>query len=549
MTNLFDLKNFSVNPKIDITQMTGIVVLIQLLFILFAYPIIEVNNYININSYIYIILLNLSLFASLFLKNIKSKKLLIILNWFFIIWINIRIISFLFQNPSNLEMIHPDFFSKTEIEIGLKHIFLANIIIITGIYLGQLIKFTELKIYKISDKIYSLKNQTFIWFLVILVAYFINFYLQTSIYSTPDKWGSNWGWLQSLFNPDIVMAIQIIIFMNMNDNKQLRKNQLILVIIGMSIFNILMMSLGSRGGPFRLLTQFLFVVIAISPILRIKLSTYLIIFLSLFILNVFTFNLGTAIRGLALSNLSYNSQSIKKILDHTNAVAKKGHWTGVKYTDESIRMINKIFDEDKLVKILPTEIIYRVMNNESFVFKFRNVFTRLNLFDYVVIIKNFNKDEEVVDKYFKSDYAIKNFINNIVPGEIFLEATIKTNRIFSYLYRDYKMEEIKSNFQSEPYTLYGIILLLSEKLYFLILFIVVFLTRFLFSILPEANNITNSSFTYIYLIYWSLLLSNFGIDHFFTVIAHGTASLLFIIALFYMFNKITNNFFSNRVKP
>ena len=115
MTNLFDLKNFSVNPKIDVTQMTGIVVLIQLLFILSAYPIIEVNNYININSYIYIILLNLSLFASLFLKNIKSKKLLIILNWFFILWVNIRIISFLFQNPSNLEMIHQDFFSKIEI--------------------------------------------------------------------------------------------------------------------------------------------------------------------------------------------------------------------------------------------------------------------------------------------------------------------------------------------------------------------------------------------------------------------------------------------------
>lgn len=537
--------------KTNIFQITVLAIIVQLILIIIAYPLVEVSRYFSLNSYIYSILINIILLLSIFIKDLKCKKLLITLCWFFIIWINIRVISLLYHRPENLEFIHPKFFNALEIENGLQFIFVANLMIILGIFLGKFLKLPSLKL-EISDEIFTIKSQILIWLMVLIVFWFINVYLGTSLYSSPDKWGSKWGWIQSLLNPDVILAIQCIALIFLFNKKFSLKYSILTIILALTIFYLLLTYLGSRGGTFRVFTICLFILIAFSPYYKFNFLFSISAILTLVIIGVFTFNYGTSIRGIVLSGAEVNLKNVNAKMKLTNNVTFKGHWTAPKLTPkEKVIYLETEREKNKLVSVIKSIplTIHKIINEQEFVVSTRAIFTRLNLLDYIIIIRNFPKDEITTDKYFRSTYAFKNFINNIVPGEIFDEATIKTNRLFSYLYRDFEMNKIKNYFQSEPFTLYGISILIGQKFSFLFLFLLGFLFRFFYSILPNPNNITNTSINYFYITYWSLLLSCFGLDHFFTVIAHASASLFFIISVIYIFKKICNLFEFKKVIP
>ena len=537
------IKRFSflrkfINPEFNIIQITRAVIIAQLLLMLFSYPLVDINRYITLNSYIYIILINLILFSTIFFKDLKCKQLFLVMCWFFIFWINIRIISFLYQTSSNLEFIHPKFFTKLEIENALLFIFIANFFIILGIFLGKYINLPKLKL-NLSDQIYNFKNQFFIWVSVILVFWFINIYLGTSIYSTPDKWGSKWGFLQSLFNPDTILIVQIITMFVLFKNKKPVIFQTLFVIFGILIYFLLSTYQGSRGGTFKIINMLILVLIAFSPYYKIRFSSFLLIFIILPSLNVLSFNYGTSIRYLIGQGLDINEINVQKRMKQEHAVALRGHWTAPELTPEEQDIYDNVFkNKDYKVFKKVTFEIASLLNNKEFVVPTRAVMTRMNLFDYVVIIKNFEKDEKKAAKYFRSTYAIQNFINNIVPGEIFLDATIKTNRLFSYLYRGFGLDEIQEYFQSEPFTIYGLSLLMGNQFNLLIVFSFAFIFRAMFSIIPDSNNVTNTSFNFFYIIFWALMLSSFGMDNFLTVAAHSSASLCFMIALFYVLKKV-----------
>ena len=506
--------NNFIDLKVNIIQIFFSILMVQTILFCISLNYLEENMYMNYYSNFYIIATNLILLGALKFKNTINMKFTLLLSWFFVFYINLRVLSLCYQYPFNIQFIHKYIFTKSDIEGGLLYLLGCLIFTLLGVYLSKYIKIKRLKNIKSNLEIYKTKPFLIGWALVIISQWFIYGYLETSIFSSPDKWGSSWGFIQSFLNPDILITIQIAVVIWLYANLKLTKTILIVTILVTVLYILDSTIAGSRGGPFKILTMIVMILIAFSPTYKIKLWVSLSLFGTLFVINIITFPLGTVIRSMFISGWDFNKQ-----FDQTLLVQNKGSRLGanITYSHENF--------------------LFSIANNKKLVLKARPILARLSLFDYIIIIRSAPRNEEIIDNKIRSFYFMRNFLNNIVPGEIWEEANIKTNRFFPMIYRGYELEHVKAYLQSEPYLLFGLAYILSSKFAWLIIFFTAIGCRVIMAIFPDVKTI-NDLILHSFLITVGMqVLTNFGIDSFLTVTAHMSASFVFFALLFYLLNK------------
>lgn len=166
------------------------------------------------------------------------------------------------------------------------------------------------------------------------------------------------------------------------------------------------------------------------------------------------------------------------------------------------------------------------------------------MIDYALVILARNPNQDVIDYYIRSFHPIKNFINNMVPGEIFLDSTVNTSRVFTMAYRGTSLDAINQGFSSEPWTIWGMTWIFLGYYGILAICLVGALMQIGLTSIPLLST---KSLVYSRAVYFILIINigyiMFGIDHWFTAIAHFSLSscIAIYILRFYDFLGFKND--------
>lgn len=157
------------------------------------------------------------------------------------------------------------------------------------------------------------------------------------------------------------------------------------------------------------------------------------------------------------------------------------------------------------------------------------VITRLGLIDYPLQIITRPANPDVISKYMTPLYSLKNFLNNMVPGELFPGYDIMTSRVFTMAYRGYDENHVRTAFLSEPWTAWGYAWLQGGVLGGLVLMTVM-------AAIVQAGYLTvqrlvgpmfapYAATSWLFLVTTSGLLQLFGLDHWLTICAHFSIAM------------------------
>jgi len=83
------------------------------------------------------------------------------------------------------------------------------------------------------------------------------------------------------------------------------------------------------------------------------------------------------------------------------------------------------------------------------------ILDRLGTIDYPILIISSPKTDKP-SPYFTISYAIKSYLNIMLPGDPFSDAIFPTGRVLAIIYGDYTEENLLDMFNSEPWTIWGV---------------------------------------------------------------------------------------------
>lgn len=514
-----------INLPIDFSRLTAGIFLFHGLLFLAGYLVLGISPYISSGAVFLVILLDVAFCAALLNSSDRSAAHILVLSWFLIIFSLVRLIALLLLPPQTLEFLTPDGLNSEEIFNGLLLYVSGSIAILFGIYAADRLVPQNVLPLNLPTRMFSLWSITGYWLVTYLVAYYVIVHLGLTIFGPPEKWGSRSAWVRIIFDTDVALLITICWLAIKWQAKSLTKAQM--VHAGILVFTWLLFSIaiGSRGGPLRILIFLFFAGIAVNARFKFSLLKFTILILSFFVLNSVVFAVGTIFRHQKIGDITFSQAIDDYKQSYSNSkMAKGASFSGI---------------SDLRKKYYESELVIEIGR------KLRPTIVRLSLVDYSFVIFAKKPNEEALDFYIRSSYPLKNFANNLVPGEIFDEAIVSTSRIFMIAYRGYTLDHIQKAYMSEPWTVWGMAWILGKYWGGFILFGVGFCVQALFSV------VSSQALKYLVYVRCSYLVTVvstgymlFGIDHELSFIAHFSVACLVAFGLLQLFDL-----FGRKLKP
>lgn len=515
------------NP-IEFTDLTGLIFLAHAISCLITFAILGASLYINVTSLSLIVGIDIAFFLSLRRSTERTAAHLLAFSWFVLIYFNIRLFALLVLPPEALEfptglIVTASNHSSEEISTGLVFVAGGVLAVLAGIhYASRLIKIKQTSP-DINSKNFSLWALTGYWALTYAASYYVTAYLGVSIFKSPDNWGNRMAWIRIIFDTDVALMYTIIWTFIQRKYFQITSTQKLHVFLLIFCWLVFTIMAGSRGGPFRILIFMFICALAITPKFKISAASMTALIGATFFISLFAFSLGTAIRHAEIGNLSI-SKSVENYISRHEEF-KNNSPQVVK--QENISNFRRVFYNVGLVR--------------EIAFKSRPIITRLALIDYPLTIVTREGNKTIIDDYIRSLYPIKNFINSLVPGEIFKEAIINTSRVFGMIYLDKSPKDIAENYISEPFTLWGLAWLIAGFLGISLMFGVAVFIQVGFNFVEKKPSIDGISLRFLYIMIAILgVYGLFGLDSWLTSVVHfSTASFIaFVFIRFFSLAKL-----------
>lgn len=455
-----------------------------------------------------IIALDVCVWLSLHLADRRSAPILLTTAWFMLLFFLPRLTTFQLFPAQNIGFVALEPFSPAEIEAGTTYIFAGYLAIWGSIWAVSRI-IAQQPASTAAPPSMPLVAIVIYSTLAFAACYYIYFIVGISVFAEdPTQWGSRIGWVSIIFNIDVALLVAIV-WMVLHPSAK-RRHRFVLIFI-IAIWLAFALALGSRGGPLRILILLGLAAIAIQGNPMVSWARMAVIITVAFLASSVMYPLATLIRlapasgEQAAENLAadwFRSGPVTEI----SASRARMAWVNSTAVTEFARFTSPIV-------------------------------TRLGLIDYPIAIVAREPDRDIVDHYLSIPYGLKNFANNLVPGELFPEHDVMTSRVFTMAYRGYDEQHIRSSFLSEPWTLWGFAWLKGGALGGL--FIIVGLAavaQFGYAMIPSVMGpmlTPYASSAYLFVPVSAGMLQLFGIDHALTAMAHfgGALLLLFGIAL------------------
>lgn len=447
--------------------------------------------------------LDLVIYCTLWRPTKHTIAILLTAAWFSLFFMLPRLAAFLIFPADKIGFVAVEPFTRDEIVGGLIYIIIGYVALWVGCEIGgRMLRPQDGRDHR--PRSLSLWGIAGFFLLALLASIFVSYGLGVSVYSVdPTKWGSRLGWLTRVFDTDAALVL-LLTWLVMNPKRT--KPETIVAITLVSLWLLFIVSVGSRGGPLRILLFTGWAAFAVY-------GNFLITTRRL---------LGAIAIGFVASALMYAPASIIRLQADSGDAAIDNfseQWLRPGLVKDDLQSVSAFRRE-----WVTSPTVQKIAGAAS------PVITRLGLVDYPIIIVARPADSAVIDKYLKSPHALQNFANNMVPGELFPDSDVMTSRVFTMAFRGYSEAHVRSNFLSEPWTLWGFSWLVGGGMIGGTLIIV-----FLSSIIQAGYNLLGrvtgpaiapyAATAYLIMPVASGLLQLFGVDHWLTITAHFAISM------------------------
>lgn len=433
------------------------------------------------------------------------KPHLIVISWFAIVFFLPRLFTFAAFPPQTIGAIGLDHLTPAEVTKGLAFVTAGTLALLAGLWIGNL-PFRGKPTLRAGDRptpSLPLGPVLLFWLAALGASYYIAVVLGVSIFGPPENWGSRSGWLIRIFDTDVALLLLIV----WSAVQMTRERPNYWLIVGLlSIWLIASIYLGSRGGPLRIFFLFGLAALALHGDPGMKLRKLIVILALTVVANAAIFPLATFIR--------YDIGGVE------NAASQL-------VSDWQRQTLPPAHDPALL-----TPVQQFLWTNESLVSSARMITpitTRLGVIDYPLIIVNRVPDPAVIDRYLSLGYIIRNYANNMVPGELFPTHDVMTSRVFTMAYRGAPESHIRQAFLSEPWTSWGYAWIKGGPLGGLaILAALAAISQFGYRLLGQVLHPIFAPYalaTWLFVVALNGPLQLFGIDHWLTVASHFFMSL------------------------
>lgn len=415
--------------KYPLSLQTSIILFIYALFFALSITVMGPSSLINVTSSIYVISLAILMSVSLLFAPAAMAAHVTILAWFQLVFFFPRFFVYLTFPPGAIGFVSLSPLTADEVQSGLYFLLWGTAALIFGFWAGSLAfrsSFQRARI-DIHKRVLPLGPIIVFWGLCFLATYYIVGVLGVSIFSSAENWGSRMGWVMRIFDTDAALLILVVWALTL-PKRSLATRIVILALL--SAWLLMTIILGSRGGPLRMLILLGLVTLAICDDPRLSPRRLIAVVAMFFVANVAVYPISTIAR-FALGEVE------------NPTVRASSEWIRNEFPPA------------------PTEVssIRSLLWSSEFVQQgTRNLLpitTRLGVVDYPLVIVSRVGASEVQRRYLSMDYALKNYINNMVPGELFPENDIMTSRVFTMAYRGASETHVRTYFLSEPWTSWG----------------------------------------------------------------------------------------------
>jgi hypothetical protein len=506
----------------EFSDITALVFAAHALVSVLGFLVLGASQYINGTSLVLMVVLDMAFCVALKIRKANNAAHIQILAWFVIMYFCVRLMALLFFPPETLEFLVPGGLNSEEISSGLLFVVSGTIALLLGIFAGGLIGSRSELQDDFQIKQFSLWAITGYWVITYLAAYYVRIYLGVTIFGPPENWGNRMGWVGIIFDTDVALILTICWAWIQWRHQGLTKYQMLHVGLLVLIWLAFSVIVGSRGGPLRILNCLFLVSLVINPNFRLSIAKFVILIAAFFIVNFYVFTMGTIFRGYHLGADDFSGATIlynAKLLEST-----KLHRPVAK-----LQQLPRSSSEGPLQE-LQGDLRRNFYKSESLLdiaMKMQRTVTRLALIDYPLVILSKNHDESIINYYIKSIHPIKNFINNMVPGEVFEESMVNTSRVFTMAYRFTSLQEVNEGFMSEPWTVWGMAWIFAEYYGIVLMFILAFGMQ---ASLNYICRVSRRYYIYVNVVYFIVVINigyiMFGIDHWLTAMAHFSLSFL-----------------------
>lgn len=512
----------------EFTYITAVTLVAHAVLSGVGYLILGQSPYINATSLLLILLLDFVLYWALKKSAPGNTAHILLLSWFVIVFFCVRLSALLLVPPAMLDFLISEEFTAEEISHGLLFIVAGTIALLLGIFSSDALFSKVVKKSSNETIIYrqfSLWGLTAYWLVAYMAAYFVHGYLGVTIFGPPENWGHRMGWIGVIFDADVALLLTILWgFMQWQKNRSLTKYEISYVAVALLVWLIFSVLVGSRGGPLRILNCCFLVALSLNPRFKLGFIKFIVIVVAFYLLSTYVFALGTIFRHYQLGTIPISQVAE----DYRAGVSGRQNANKTDLAGVS-KLRNKYFQTEE-VKVVSQML--------------RPFVTRLALIDYPLIIVSRVPNMEVINHYIKSLYPLKNFANNLVPGEIFDDALVNSSRVFTMAYRGASLKAISEGYMSEPWTIWGMAWIWSKYFGIILLFAATFTSQM---ILCVANRLTGGYSPYIRCIYYIVVINlgymMFGIDHWLNTIAQFSAAcfvaFVTLCAIEWMKRKLT----------
>lgn len=431
--------------------------------------------------------------------------------WFAIVFFLPRLFTFAAFPPETVAAIGLDHLTPEEVTKGLAFVTAGTLALLMGLYIGNL-PFQGKPILREGDQhppSLPLGPILLFWLAALGAFYYIAVVLEVSIFGPPENWGSRSGWLVRIFDTDVALLL-LIVWSAIHITRERPNYWLIAGLL--LIWLIASIYLGSRGGPLRIFFLFGLAALAIYGDPRMRLRKLAVILALTFLANAAIYPLSTFVRYAIGGVENASAQMVADWQRHTSSPA---------------------YDP-----ALFTPVQRFLWTNETLVRSARMltpITTRLGVIDYPLIIVNRTPDQAVIDRYLSLGYAMRNYANNMVPGELFPTHDVMTSRVFTMAYRGAPESHIRQAFLSEPWTSWGYAWIKGGPLGGLaILAALAAISQFGYRLLGQVVHPAVAPYalaTWLFVVALNGPLQLFGIDHWLTVASHVFMSLTTALGL------------------
>lgn len=509
MKNIFKLIIYF-NQPFSLRLITALMFVIHACACALGYLILGPSPHIDGAVLSVIILMDLVFVTALVLATEKNVAHILILAWIALIFFCIRLAVLFFFPLSAIDFLIDDAWTNEELFDGISFITLGCMAIFLGIFFSsRLFSNREFRIpFPCAPP--SLYALTGYWAIAYLAAYYVRIHLGVTIFGSPENWGNRMGWVGIIFDTDVALMFTVAWGMIEWRKRGLKKLEILHLTALVTIWLIFALAIGSRGGGLRVLSWLFLAALACNPAFKLSLNRFLVITTVFIIVSIYSFQLGGASRASALG-----------AADGTSAVDSYP----IPSKDQLAEAVIDISERRK------TYYQSELLNNLAAYA--RPIAKRLAVIDYPLIVITKPANQKVLDYYIRSWHPVKNFINNMVPGEIFKESMVNTSRVFTMAYRGVSLQAINEGFLSEPWTIWGMAWILAGYGGLVILFSVAFTLQAGYHLLGSG---TDDVSKYVRCLYFIIPLNigyhMFGVDHWLTAVMHF--SLACVIAFLTM---------------